>query len=270
MIRSNTGGNAILSEDGRPYGVLLEADFTAEHEMPLRRLHSMFGIIAGTGDFRSYCATHGAGPQAVLLDVDVRHRTGRRTITDHGTAMWLSGRAPHDHAALLRRYDDAPLVGAWSEDSMALCGYGPGEDVVRMMHEGAVQGDFAVWLGGTGTPFSRAGLVAVRPSLTPVHLIETFDAAQADRRSLQEAALATGIAARLDAFRVPIGRGGATMPRHLALVPSWTDSRHAGRTAHPVVFWLNPMPGVDANFGYFTVEELDQWTQGKGPVPRSA
>jgi len=37
-----------------------------------------------------------------------------------------------------------------------------------------------------------------------------------------------------------------------------------------VIFWLNPVDGRRNNHGYFTVEELAQWTQGTGPVPKSA
>ena len=34
-----------------------------------------------------------------------------------------------------------------------------------------------------------------------------------------------------------------------------------------IVFWLNPMEQRRNNFGWYTVEELEQWTKGEGPIP---
>lgn len=35
-----------------------------------------------------------------------------------------------------------------------------------------------------------------------------------------------------------------------------------------IVFWLNPMEQHKNNFGWYTVEELEQWTRGEGPIPK--
>jgi hypothetical protein len=270
MKRSNTAENAILSHDGHPYGVVLAPDYTAEHEEAPRRLHSTFGIAGGHGGFAEHSATRPAPGSATLLPLEIQRREGRRTIVDRGLGLVVGRRRTDRLGDLLGRWDDAPLVGAWNEDGFALGGYGAGEDAVRIVHEGAATGDIAIWLGGGGMAFSRPGLVVVRPSLTPHDLVAVFDAAQADRRALADAARATGIEDRLLTMRTPLNRGPIGLPPHLALIPSWTGDNRRSRTRHPVVFWLNPMPGMDANFGYFTVEELDQWTQGKGPVPRAA
>lgn len=270
MKRSHTAENAILADDGRPYGVVLAPDYTAEHEGVPRRLHYTFGITGGNGGFAEHSATRPAPESATLLPLENQRREGRRTIVDRGLALVI-GRCRTDClGSLLERWDEAPLVGAWDEDGFALGGYGAGEDAVRLVHEGAATGDVAIWMGGGGMAFSRPGLVVVRPSLTPADLIETFDVAQADRRALAEAAKATGIEDRLRAMRTPLTRGPIGLPPHLALIPSWTGDDRRASTRHPIVFWLNPMPGMDANFGYFTVEELDQWTQGRGPVPKAA
>jgi hypothetical protein len=33
------------------------------------------------------------------------------------------------------------------------------------------------------------------------------------------------------------------------------------------MYFLNPMRQQENNFGWFTVEELEQWMEGKGPIP---
>jgi len=39
-------------------------------------------------------------------------------------------------------------------------------------------------------------------------------------------------------------------------------------TEHPVIFFLNPKDQVNNNHGWFTVEDLDKWISGTGPVIR--
>ena len=45
-------------------------------------------------------------------------------------------------------------------------------------------------------------------------------------------------------------------------------SPHSEKTsAHPYWFLLNPHNQQHVNFGHFTVEELEQWIECKGPIP---
>jgi len=49
---------------------------------------------------------------------------------------------------------------------------------------------------------------------------------------------------------------------YLSLSPRWLSGGR--KSKHPVMFWLNPLRDGEAN--YYTVEELEQWLKGKGPV----
>ena len=52
-----------------------------------------------------------------------------------------------------------------------------------------------------------------------------------------------------------------------ALSPRWAKDVRTSKTAYPVVYWLNPMHQNIYNYGYFTVEELEQWIDDCGPIP---
>jgi hypothetical protein len=81
-----------------------------------------------------------------------------------------------------------------------------------------------------------------------------------DRINLHEAAKATGIEEKVCAA-LKSDFGGKPF---YALSPSWKNKQN---TKHKVVFWLNPTDQQKNNYGWFTVEELEQWIEGKGPIP---
>jgi len=49
-----------------------------------------------------------------------------------------------------------------------------------------------------------------------------------------------------------------------ALRAAWIRDKSASK--HPVWFWLNPQEQDRYEAGWFTVEDLLQWTENKGPV----
>jgi len=158
-----------------------------------------------------------------------------------------------------RYKEDTDIVGAFSDRDFAVCGYTEkGLQTVELISEGLRSLDLALWMGGAANIFGRGGLVIVRPSLTPQVYIDKFNDDVLERRKLQEAARQTGIEARLtDAL--------GAYPYH-ALSPSWNVKLAKSPTKHPVVFWLNPANQKAYTYGWFTVEELEQWARGKGPV----
>ena len=61
--------------------------------------------------------------------------------------------------------------------------------------------------------------------------------------------------------------------RYYALSPRWAASIKGTKngeveTKYGVVFWLNPCDQYKNNYGHFTVEELQQWAKGEGPIPK--
>lgn len=59
--------------------------------------------------------------------------------------------------------------------------------------------------------------------------------------------------------------------RYFACSPKWSHEIKSTadgeiKTKYPVIFWLNPMEQDRNSYGWFTVENLELWTQGKGPI----
>jgi hypothetical protein len=73
----------------------------------------------------------------------------------------------------------------------------------------------------------------------------------ADAKALALAARATGIEARLTAAGMRVD----------SIRPDWADERKQG-----VVFFVSPHYSQRARFGWYTVEDLDAWIAGAGPV----
>lgn len=266
MKRSNTHENAVLrDESGRGYAVVLAGTYTAEHEWGVGRLQKRFGIEGGVGGFDAYTATRDASAEMIGGDLETTRRLGRRKLVD--TGRFLSTDRDVKPAEHLQLQDpETPLTGAFDENDFAIAGFDDATaDMVASIEEGVPMLDIAIWMGSSSNPFARGGLIIARPSLVPAMLIERFDAMQNDADALRRAGLDTGIAERVKAAKKGVRLGPSLMIPYLALTPVWTHEDRKGDTRHAVMFWLNPADKGEA-FGYFTVEELDQWIEGGGPV----
>lgn len=262
---------AILHDDaGRAYGVVLGGDYTSEHESGTRRLKTRLGIPHGRIRFAEMRST--VVPDMIGHDKGERKENllgddGPETRMSRSSWMWLGRTNSKDVQHVTRRYGGAEKVhGAWDDASFAVRGWGDeGMAVVDLLREGVADKDVAVWIGGTGNVFGRGGLVVVRHSMVPREQAAVFDATVEDAIRLQSAALATGVEERLKgAARLKDGVYGIPW---FALSPRWRGDNDRP-SAHPVVFWLNPTRQEANNHGWFTVEELDQWAIGEGPVPK--
>ena len=115
--------------------------------------------------------------------------------------------------------------------------------------------------------FENAGLQIVIASQIPADGEEMLRSTQVDVFNLKKSAAATGISDRLKEAEC----------RYYALSPKWKkdfnvvvrdDEDERLKTAHDIVFWLNPMEQQQNNSGWYTVEQLDEWIKGTGPIPR--
>lgn len=260
---SNTSNSILVDDDGRAYGFVLAADYVSEHEWGIRGIQGTFGIAGGPGDFVDRISTLDASRTIRTGDLKTMRHEGRKKVTDDG--RYLTTDAYHEDVPtrLLSRFDaDTPFTGAFDEGHFAIGAYSPEAiALLDVIHQGVAEKDLAIWMGGSDNPFGRGGLVVARASLVPRERKDAFDAAAKDKRDVKQAGLDTGIAERIKAGIVDPRYG--RMP-YFALSPAWiTEGRES---AHPVMFWLNPSDQTNHAYGWFTVEELDEWIAGRGPV----
>jgi len=270
------GGVGLLEDGGDVIGFLLKADYCAEHEHGMRGLASLFRIGEDREAVGLAGRTAGHVPEgrAVLLGEfpalpPDSHRKAKPV--GRGLALvvdrFLAYRAPEEDDAFLGqlagshgwRLTDDEAVAAWGERSFAIFAYSErAKAAVTRLHGAIMSGDFAAWLGGgaTGNPFGRDGLVVAVASMVPEAGARVMLEADVESRRLRAAVEATGIEERLR----EAGKG------YYALSPRFREDGDGLETGHPVVFWLNPRDQRESNFGWFTVEDLDGWIEGRGPV----
>lgn len=110
--------------------------------------------------------------------------------------------------------------------------------------------------GGSKNPFSRGGLVLAIYDKLPEDAKKTIKESHEETKALQDALNASGIKEKLQ----KADKG------YYALSPSFLTFEK--ETKYSIVCWLNPYDQQNVNYGWFTIEELEQWVENKGPIPK--
>lgn len=277
-MRRGRGGGIRRTEDGSIESANLGADYTSEHEWGIKGLERDFALdkTAAPGVPRR---TIRVSPEGVTWDVDENilfyagNPWSNQPITLSKHAMTEIGQIRIETDP---RYIDESevLAGAWSDGDFGVRfpKSGQGRQDVRDLLAAFERLDIAFLFANVGNnPFARAGLNLVIVSRLPQEIVDDLAEKDMDRERLLAAAEATGIKARIDAANEAEG-GWRPSHGYYALSPSWASRIKSTKdgpieTAYEVIFFLNPQEQQDTNSGYFTVEQLDQWLEGKGPIP---
>lgn len=274
MMAANQGQSGPVTIDGETIGVHLAPNSVGQHAEGVDRLLRRLG--AGDADahgIRTFDA-HAATSVPRWSREDLSHREelwldvepGPMKLKSTSSVLCVEGNATHAVGETARYSPRSIVTGAWDGSSFAVRGWDDaGRRIVDLLQEGTETRDLAVWVSGD-IDLGHGHLCIVRRSLVPSAMVAWFDDVAAGHRRLHAAADATGIAVRLAGIG-PLMPFGRMRPYH-ALAPAWIDAETAQRSVHPVKFFLNPTEQDRNNFGWFTVEELDQWTEGRGPVPK--
>lgn len=247
-------------------GINLGSDFTAEHEWGIKELNSILGIknsdVIGiyrykVGDINENTIDFIEGKDKAALVVQTRYSNEKLTIAKLSSELKL--------------YGDDDMATAWDGSSFGILVKGE-KNIKKLtrLYKALMNKDAAVWVGGSGV-FRNGGLVIGIISSIPQANKDEMAAAHTDNKLLAEAAEKTGVKQKIDAinnkyaednpgyYEKPLG--------YYALSPAW--KREGNDTVHPVIYWLNPAKQDRVNYGWFTVEQLEEWIEGKGPIPKT-
>ncbi len=259
---------------GQVIGINLGRNFCAEHERGIEHIKSAFGIPK-----RVHRCT-------ILKDiVGAKARTATRVPSGlkffedlYGYAYLIYTDTLSDADQSARNFNlhlegsNEDLETAWAEyDDGGQFGIRMKNDVLNsgaivlgQIYEAIENHDAMIFLSGSENPFARASLViAIRSRVPEEHLLKMKEADE-DYLNLEEAVERTGIEEKLKEAK----KG------YYALRPMWASrikSTKDGeiKTQHPAIFFLNPYEQKDNNSGWFTVEQLLDWIDGKGPIPKA-
>jgi len=142
----------------------------------------------------------------------------------------------------------APFLSWWNEGGFAILHSDRG--VVEELVGAFEKGDVAIWVGSSG-PFENGGLIIAIGSRLPEDFLSDAREADLDRLRLYKASQSSGIHRKLKQAGL----------EYWALSPAWQDDEKT-----EIKFWLNPRDQKNCNAGWYTLQELELWCQGKGPV----
>lgn len=272
----------LLTHDDHPYGVALGTGHCAEHEQGIEGLTHLLEAThpdaLGIDQFLALPQPAGAG------HIGLYERT-KSTKTIAAETRLVVHPHPDTVAALTapkpayalpvvsvrNGQANKPLAAAWNHTGFCLRAFGDQERaVVHRLYAALFSGNLLVSMSSHTNPFARGGLCLSLRDGVPEPLRQQAIQSQRAHHTLHANAARTGIAARLEAagkrirFLTPKALGpDQTVGRPQ---PDGTTAPVPLQSAHPVFFYLIPADTRTAKSGWYSVEDLDAWIQGNGPV----
>lgn len=277
-MRASRVTHIIRDEDGAPWCVFLEGDSNKSHQYGIDRLLRQMGIEPQG----NYVAGRSMSGPRTLVERHVNiNRTyalannRQKRVRDKIFLLTSPDLDPETQTArlshIVRQDIGTEITSAWNGREFKLAGWTPeAHAALSEIAAAAELGDLTIF---NGTPrgyidprHHHAGLNICITSMMPSQVRDQIDADDKDAEKLAVAAQECGIIERI--------KEAPNIGYH-ALVPHWRFDTVLRRgkeasvsTDHPVMFFLNPEKQEENNHGWYTVEELDQWIAGFGPIPK--
>ncbi len=271
--------NEFIVKDGIFVGINLGWDFTSEHEWGIKGLNQSFGIEGVTNGVMKKRLGIEARRVAVLPPHFALIEKSEYTYLVSAKYRSLADSSKKELDRMIEAYwptekdkkywkdrEEVVLQTAWDEGSfgIAVKGKEP-RKYLKELFKAFNENDVVITFGHDGNPFSNAGLMLIIASRLPQDYVDAQKEADLDGIALGKASDKTGIIKRLEKS----GR------RYFACSPKWAKEIKSTvngeiKTKHDVIYWLNPMEQTKYDHGWWTVEILDQWIAGKGPVMKES
>lgn len=244
------GNNAeILVREGKLVGVNLGADYVSEHEWGIKGIHQKLGIDKGKLGIEGR-KTSKFDPEKLVWLEGIKFNEKNKKDKSRWSGMYL------------KCYSDDTIHfngGAWDPklytqwDERGFCVISSEKDTIeqlRQIYEAFKKCDIAMWRGGGGV-FQNPGLCIAIASHLPKEVVDSWHQHDVEHNQLMADFKATGIEEKLK----KAGKG------YFALSPRREED-------NSLIFWLNPTEQARNNYGWFKLEELEQWAENKGPIPK--
>jgi len=231
-------------------GINLGADFTSEHEWGIKGIKQSFGIPSGKNDFGVKRRKVTCVPNTITFGWTTGYEGKGEGI--YLMNAWDKSKPDFSQYSELRAWKDS-LSCAWDEKSFGVFSTSDVEiGYLHTIYDAFLDLDGVIFLGGGGV-FQNSGLVLAIASRVPKDLLDGWYAADKNRYEMEQEVEATGIRDLLQK------RG----KKYFAL-----SRPHHRESDGKLVLWLNPMEQRENNSGYFTIQDLKEWADGKGPIPK--
>lgn len=274
-MRRGHDNNWLEDDNKQMVAINLGADFTAEHEWGIKDLYQTLGVkndekVMGIERYRV------CNPKMdnIVVIEENKNNAALICLQYQFDMKYLVGQTLDKmfHGEL--NIGDGELATAWDGKTFGIRVKRPVNiKRIKRLYDAIKNKEAAVWLGGGGGVFQNAGLCVGIINAIPEQMKEQMKTAHVDRKNLEDASAATGIKQKIDALNEAYQKKNPGYPYHIpcgyfALSPSWMHKDQ--QSDHPVIYWLNPREQQKNHHGWYTVEELEQWMKGEGPIIEKA
>lgn len=279
-MRRGRDNEFLKNEAGELMGICLGADFCAEHEWGIKETYSAFGI------------NNELKPGNIGMKRHTIHEVPKTLhfLEQDNKALMIFGRhlswrdpeeLTYDRLVDLCHefYDKDSLYTGWSDGDFGIHAATEEEiDFMKTIYQAILVKDACIWVGAK-QGFANGGMYIVIKSRVDKCNSDFMKEQDVDHLELLKTVKKIGIIKRLDKVNsdAKVEWYWDAPCAYMCCSPHWIaediDDRQKKmkerNTKHPVIFRLNPHNQKSVNYGWFTVEELDQWIAGKGPIPKT-
>jgi hypothetical protein len=258
------------SNPNQKVGIFTGADFCAEHEWgipDIRNCLDMDVTLIGVAK-----RTNQSGEKNIYLSISSKNKDYAYLVIGREANSIFEDKKPESASQLWKKIypsnKEKDLYCEWDERSVKVVVKGKENvDLLIHLYEAFKYNRGFLALGGTGV-FNNGGLIIIDVNDISDKQKKAIEESDLDEGKLYKADLATGIKVKLTATQTESYCFPKSGCKWFALRARWNDftGNSTKKTKHPVVYWLNPRDQERLNFGWFTVEELEQWIEGKGPI----
>jgi hypothetical protein len=254
-----------LRDSDNILGVSLSGNFCSEHEIGIKQIQKSFKMRETPKRFKHLSINTipedelyfvDDGTYAVLLfDFNLNpkrsHIPSRTKLIKESTVqdfLEQNGLVPRE---------GQDLWGAWSNEDFCICAKGQRRKALRKIYNGFLDKDISIWYGYFVRDFDGTLNIAVTSEI-PKEFKKVVNNTFLEKELLKKEADKT----KIESVLKEAGK------KWFALSPKFIkeEDKKGRNTKYDVVFWLNPQRQDINDFGWYTVEELQQWAKDEGPV----
>lgn len=254
----------VLFHDGIFVGIDFGYDFCAEHEFGITEIRKAFGLNENFIGLKHYQNNKVPSGRQIRLQRDSFIKNKMNWCGLYFNAEYFGGKDEKikNFLPLPYKYTEDELCTAWNSCSFGFVVHKTQSWVIDDIMNAIKNFDLII---GTDNfpPFKQGGLKLLIASRMPMHAEYELRAFHEDCINLTKEVDLIGI----EAFLAKHNK------KFYALAPQWYSptfkpNNRTLKTKYKVIFFLNPQNQSKYNSGWFTVEELIEWTQEKGIVVR--
>jgi hypothetical protein len=229
-----------------PVAINLGYDYCSEHEWGIKGINRALGRWAGTsatedkvwGLDRHIVTT---GTNVYLHEIKV-NKQKYYYLTTVSNATHLDYYTPRDAESITSHWDENDFCVIFPNREK-----GAAEFFLKKFHENKI----AIGVTTNNNPFGRGGI-----TLTTDDHYNTVD--WSEIIEAQKATLAMWDRHRATGIEEKLSEAGK---RWYALSPRLDDKGE-------IQYWLNPMDQENVNYGWFRLNDLEQWAKNEGKIPK--